>query len=70
MPPHAKFDPVETHAVVVGVGHYAEGDLRDLDGAVEDALQFVDWLVKDRRVPRENIQLFLSRTPNNTTATF
>lgn len=65
MPPVPTLRPADTHAVVVGVGHYNGSDLEDLDGAVEDALKFVDWLVTTRRVPPRNIQLFLSPTTRN-----
>jgi len=54
-----------THAIVVGVGAYANGTLNPLHAPVDDALRFTRWLL-DCGVPAANIHLCLSRTELNT----
>lgn len=57
-------DPLKTYALVVGVEHYAAGPKWDLDGPASDARKFVEWL-RTRRVPDENIFLYLSPLDKN-----
>ena len=49
-------DPLRTHALVVGVGHYAASDIGDRPGLARTADRFADWL-RLRGVPEENIIL-------------
>ncbi len=57
-------DPLKTYALVVGVEQYAAGPKWDLDGPANDAKKFVEWL-RGRRVPEENIFLYLSPLDKN-----
>lgn len=52
-----------THALVVAVEEYAEGDWC-LDGPARDAANMIDWLI-GRGVPPENVQLLASPMPEN-----
>ena len=52
-------DPKNTFALIVGIERYREEDWK-LSGPANDAIEFADWLIKDRKVPPENVLLFLS----------
>nr|MBA3921737.1 caspase family protein [Nostocaceae cyanobacterium] len=56
--------PEETHALVVGIEKYKAGSTWDLNGSANDAIQFVNWLLK-RKVKTANIHLFLSPLDSN-----
>ncbi len=56
--------PEETHALVVGIEKYKAGSDWDLNGPVDDAIQFVNWLI-ERKVNPDNIHLFLSPSDTN-----
>jgi hypothetical protein len=51
--------PDDVLAIVVGVDHYDYGGQWELKGPVRDAVNTVDWLLK-QNVPTGNIALFLS----------
>lgn len=55
--------PQNTHAVIVGVEKYPVKKW-GLDGPVNDAGRFSNWLIQ-RGVPPENIRIFLSPLPEN-----
>ena len=57
-------NPLQTHAIVVGIERYDIGDLWNLNGPAVDAAQFVRWL-RDRGVPKNNIALFASPLKEN-----
>jgi len=50
------------YAIVIGVDRYPTPD-KVLKGAVKNALQVAEWLVKRAGVPRENLSLLLSPSP-------
>jgi len=56
-------NPQQTYALVVGIEKYKEEDF-DIDGPVNSAFQFAQWLTKGG-VPSENIQLCLSPIDKN-----
>ena len=56
--------PENVYALVVGIEKYKGGSEWDLNGPVNDALKFANWLL-DRDVKPENIQLFLSPLDKN-----
>lgn len=55
-PEPRRVDPLRTHALVVGVGHYAASDIGDRPGLARTADRFADWL-RLRGVPEDNIVL-------------
>ncbi|NEO98490.1 MAG: protein kinase [Symploca sp. SIO2E9] len=60
----SKASPKQTYALVVGIEKYEAGSKWDLDGPVNDARRFTDWLCS-KEVPPENIFLFLSPLDKN-----
>jgi hypothetical protein len=60
--------PKHTYAVIVGINRYALGPGYDLDGPVEGACRFADWLHVQRTVPGDQIFLFLSPAPQDPAA--
>ncbi|KAK0227237.1 hypothetical protein EDD85DRAFT_727215, partial [Armillaria nabsnona] len=55
-------------AIVIGIDAY-DNPRDSLHGCVSDALNFKDYLVKDLKVPVEQIQLLLSPDPEHATRT-
>src|SRR6266566_5781091 len=56
--------PQRAYALVVGIEKYDAGPEWNLNGPVNDALKFVQWLL-NRGVPSENVFLFLSPLEKN-----
>ena len=56
--------PEHTYALVVSIEKYSVGSEWNLDGPVNDARNFANWLCC-REVPSENIFLFLSPIDEN-----
>ncbi|PLS78587.1 MAG: hypothetical protein CYG59_17720, partial [Chloroflexi bacterium] len=50
----------EDYAVVIGISRYPS--LRDLEGSVKDAMDFIEWLKGPAKVPTENIKDVLSKS--------
>ncbi|MEV0695254.1 NACHT domain-containing protein [Streptomyces sp. NPDC050388] len=59
-------DPARVRAVVVGIEHFPQASIWNLDGASDDALRFARWL-RGQRVPTENIELLLAPLPERRT---
>lgn len=59
-----KVSPQCTYALVVGIEKYNAGPSWDLDGPVNDARNFANWLCS-RGVPPKNVFLFLSPLDKN-----
>jgi hypothetical protein len=62
--PHNSASPEHTHAVIIGIEKYDEGEAFNLDGPINDALAIHDWL-SGRGVPEGQIHLHVSALSRN-----
>lgn len=53
-------DPKRTYALIVGVERYRAGASWAVPGPASDADRFAQWLRQSRKVPAENLSLFVS----------
>lgn len=63
LPPAAPVPQPQDYAIVAGLTWYPDPDIGPLDGPINDALAFCEWLTGWAGVPNGNIQLIVSKDP-------
>ncbi|CEL61405.1 hypothetical protein RSOLAG1IB_09997 [Rhizoctonia solani AG-1 IB] len=53
--------PPSLYALIIGINKYPSLDINNLNGAVQDAERFRDYLIRDLRVPRTQITILLDQ---------
>ncbi|KAF9056807.1 caspase domain-containing protein [Rhodocollybia butyracea] len=67
---NAKSNGRRYHAVIVGINEYGDPTTPSLNGCVNDALLFRDYLIQDLSVPSNRIKLLLSPIAGDKTIPF